>query len=1047
MEVRKYIMHVLKKLISGIMIIVLVSTLINIGSYKTSVKAAGSPKISWFGLDHDLYSGDKETFYVVSKNADKVQYRLWCLSYNTNKWEEITNGYTSLANGNSIYTIKSDKVFTTGRYRFVIWVRDSNSSCSENDCDDYLYTERVVQNDKVQASGTLNNVKNTYSVGETISVNGISNLKGGNGQYLYEVFPYNVDTDSWIDTGTTEFAASASWTPQQPGNYILDVVVKATDSTESYDAYVLQSVKVIGANIASVDDINISTKLGSTANIPKVVQAKYDDGSTRNVTVSWDKIDGSIYSKLGSYTVTGTVTGTNIKANCNISVEANDNLAHIKWIGRENDFVNGGTEGIYIVSQANEKVQYRVWYCDNNTGKWYELTNGYTTPTDGKVPYRVTSSQTYTAGNYRFVVWAKTQSSKNSLDDYKYIDVRCADSGKYADGNVNIAKDTYSIGETVVVNGISSIKGAQGQYVYKIYAYNTDNDSWITDGSGYSTNPKWAPQQPGNYILDIWAKPQNSSVDCEVYKLKAIKVVQNKIVLSAPDINIDCFKGEAPVLPSNAMVKMSDGTTQLLSVTWDPISPNQYANIGQTILSGTIIGTSLKIKAVITVKDPNGIAQVTYYNVSHNIVSGQTGGFLIKGNGAQKIQYRVWYYDINEDKWGEITNGYSAPVDSNDLYTIESTNKFHAGQYKIVVWAKGENSSKEEDSYSVYYANCSQGTVHVNGDMNVSNSHYKVGDMINVNGVNDINLNGNASSANPSDCLYKLFVYDATRDQWISTSDYTGNPTWIPKQTGNYLLLTWIKPIGSNSEVDNYKMCSVNVVESNQYFSYADYPITLSSMLNMEMKDSPQDDPAGSWVDAEQKNVLYYLNPKNFENDPYGKYMFYKLNYASGANTSELSSVLKGQGILSGREAAFIQGAHDYNVSPIYLVAHSMLETGRGTSVLANGVNVNGKYYYNMYGIAAYDSDPVYYGSQYAAKMGWDTPEKAIIGGAKWISDNYINNQNYDQNTLYKMRWNIYGHQYATDIGWAYKQTFLIRKIADQLPSLALYFEIPKYKE
>lgn len=59
---------------------------------------------------------------------------------------------------------------------------------------------------------------------------------------------------------------------------------------------------------------------------------------------------------------------------------------------------------------------------------------------------------------------------------------------------------------------------------------------------------------------------------------------------------------------------------------------------------------------------------------------------------------------------------------------------------------------------------------------------------------------------------------------------------------------------------------------------------------------------------------------------------------------------------------------------------------------------------YNMFGIGAYDSDPVGTGSNYAYEMGWDTPEKAIMGGAKWISENYINSSSHTQNTLYEMR-------------------------------------------
>jgi mannosyl-glycoprotein endo-beta-N-acetylglucosaminidase len=52
------------------------------------------------------------------------------------------------------------------------------------------------------------------------------------------------------------------------------------------------------------------------------------------------------------------------------------------------------------------------------------------------------------------------------------------------------------------------------------------------------------------------------------------------------------------------------------------------------------------------------------------------------------------------------------------------------------------------------------------------------------------------------------------------------------------------------------------------------------------------------------------------------------------------------------------------------------------------------------------------------------------------------------------MRWNpeamdYYGyatHQYASDIGWAVKQTSRIKDLYDLLDHYSLVFEIPKYK-
>ena len=219
--------------------------------------------------------------------------------------------------------------------------------------------------------------------------------------------------------------------------------------------------------------------------------------------------------------------------------------------------------------------------------------------------------------------------------------------------------------------------------------------------------------------------------------------------------------------------------------------------------------------------------------------------------------------------------------------------------------------------------------------------------------------------------------------------------------------------------------------------------------LNMVQKD-------GKWVNASLEDIKYYMNPSNFINDV-SKYMFMKLNYVDGIPMSVINEVIQGRGILSGKGNAFLEGAKKYNVNVMYLLSHARLETGNGTSTLSNGVlvtEVDGvpvepRVVYNMYGVGAIDSDPLRGGSEYAYKQGWFTPELAIAEGASWISKNYINSTKYNQNTLYKMRWNMSStsigwHQYASDIAWAEKQARIMAPYLEKC-GVAFEFDIPTF--
>lgn len=65
----------------------------------------------------------------------------------------------------------------------------------------------------------------------------------------------------------------------------------------------------------------------------------------------------------------------------------------------------------------------------------------------------------------------------------------------------------------------------------------------------------------------------------------------------------------------------------------------------------------------------------------------------------------------------------------------------------------------------------------------------------------------------------------------------------------------------------------------------------------------------------------------------------------------------------------FLEAAKDNHVNEVYLISHALLETGASKSQLANGVEIDGKKYYNFYGVGALDEDPIKTGAQYAKSM------------------------------------------------------------------------------
>ncbi|TGS40493.1 autolysin [bacterium M00.F.Ca.ET.180.01.1.1] len=264
--------------------------------------------------------------------------------------------------------------------------------------------------------------------------------------------------------------------------------------------------------------------------------------------------------------------------------------------------------------------------------------------------------------------------------------------------------------------------------------------------------------------------------------------------------------------------------------------------------------------------------------------------------------------------------------------------------------------------------------------------------------------------------------------------------TWYHGKLSNGKIV-WIKESDLRKELVKYYKSNLTL----------DQAVALQHGL--KFKPQIQRTP-GKWEDATTSEIKNAMNSSKLAKDPTQKYQFLRLDKSQNISGTDLDKLLVGKGILEGQGEAFSEAAKTYNINEVYLVSHALLETGNGTSKLANGGDVvnnkvvtNGaKKYYNMFGIGAVDKDPVKQGFATAKNNGWDTVKKAIVGGAKFIANSYINQ---GQNTLYKMRWNPDNpgvHQYATDVAWASHNATRIKGFYDSMNKLGKYFDVNTYK-
>ena len=279
------------------------------------------------------------------------------------------------------------------------------------------------------------------------------------------------------------------------------------------------------------------------------------------------------------------------------------------------------------------------------------------------------------------------------------------------------------------------------------------------------------------------------------------------------------------------------------------------------------------------------------------------------------------------------------------------------------------------------------------------------------------------------------------------------HPNW--KFTGYKTNLNWEDAITAESQVGISYIQSSNPI----YLSLDEGSYNVSNNTYNQME-------AGGWYAANKQTVAYYMDPRNFLNE-INIFMFENLGYNPSLQTKEvIESIFAGTDLLQYADYYIQAATYDgNNISPLSLAARSRQELITGDGKISDSANGNGKIndiaYYNFYNIGAFSSceNPIFcaldfakgYDENYTSyNRPWTDPIKAILEGAKYIADGYIN---VGQNTLYFERFNVtsnntYSHQYMTNTEAPYsesKSSYSAYKNIGKLDS-TIEFLIPVYE-
>lgn len=318
----------------------------------------------------------------------------------------------------------------------------------------------------------------------------------------------------------------------------------------------------------------------------------------------------------------------------------------------------------------------------------------------------------------------------------------------------------------------------------------------------------------------------------------------------------------------------------------------------------------------------------------------------------------------------------------------------------------------------------------------------------------DVDLDGD-EAVNYRNSLKSAGFPDSYLDDLVKL--HFEHPTWqfVPFNTN----LDW------NTVIENESVAGRNLV----WYSYGEgYRSKESYSYNYATDEYYRHSKEINWWYASPEAVAYYMDPRNYLNSK-NIFTFESLSYESSFQNSGIVDKILGNSFMPNLYKkyssnpytdAFIEAAGTYNVSPIHLASRILQEQGINGSSTGLGTYKGYENIFNFYNIKAVGNDPSVAllwakggasGTLTSYGRPWDSPYKSIIGGAKFLSEDYIS---IGQNTLYFEKFDVsrsnghYTHQYMQNLTAPLTEgvtTYSSYSSINGLLDEALVFIIPVY--
>lgn len=370
---------------------------------------------------------------------------------------------------------------------------------------------------------------------------------------------------------------------QNAGTFIVEGHIKDCPSMLVYCTVYVRAVKSVQT------ELTCTTLTGESPNLPYSAAVTFDNGATEHVPVSWDLVDASLYSKVGTFTVKGKLNGfDNREVTCTVTVKDPKDVLDLDSLRFERVVGDNTPLSTYVyfpVTQSNNTI----------------YSHGYQVTWDN-----ADVSQFQKAGTYMVT---------GTLTSYDASPVN----GLKVTAQVEVKEVAY-IDSLASVNTPVGVRPTTGSGLPGGILVT------FTDGTKQQCVIAWDPildtqvANEGSFKLSgsltYWTNTSSSSTSqVELGDSNRVTATISVRALQMPSsTSTSTLIGCQPNMPDSIEATMWNGSRGYFPVQWSTISQDALKNLGQITVNGYFTGSNIPVTATVNICDleDNNIGKIPY---------------------------------------------------------------------------------------------------------------------------------------------------------------------------------------------------------------------------------------------------------------------------------------------------------------------------------------------------------------------------------------------------------------------------------------------------